>query len=67
MISPLYHLAGASPLPLDVGYLFDGIQHFPVDGSSVLIYNFGVLTGENGASLIAQLVKNPPAMQETLV
>ena len=26
---PSYHLAGASPLPLDVGYLFlGGIQHF---------------------------------------
>ena len=44
-----------------------GIQHSPIKGCSVASCNFGVLVGENGASLVAQFVKNPPAMQETLV
>ena len=43
---PSYYLAGASPLPLDVGYLF-------LLGSNILLgcsapsCNFGVLPGEN--------------------
>ena len=42
---PFYHLAEASPLPLDVGYLFfSGIQHSLVDGCSAVSFNFGVLT-----------------------
>ena len=44
---PSYHLAWASPLPLDMGYLFGGIQHSPVDGCSATSCNFGVLTGED--------------------
>ena len=41
-------LAGASPLPLDMGYLFFvvGIQHSPVDGCSAVSCSFGVLAGE---------------------
>ena len=31
---PSYHLAVASPFPLDVGYDFGGIQHSPVDSCS---------------------------------
>ena len=53
-ILPPYCPAGASPLPLDVGYIFwwdptlsCGIQHSPVDGCSAVSCNFGVLTGEN--------------------
>ena len=39
-----YHLAGASPLPLDTGYLFFGrIQHSPLDGCSAVSSNFEVL------------------------
>jgi len=47
-ILPSYHLSGASPLPLDVGYLFFGeIQHSPVDDCSAANCNFGVPTGED--------------------
>ena len=47
-ISPPYHLAGASHLPLDIACLFFvcGIQHFPVNGCSAASCNFGVLPGE---------------------
>ena len=46
---PSYCLAGASPLPLDVVYLFffGGIQHSPVNGCSAASCNFGVLTGKD--------------------
>ena len=45
---PSYHLTGASPFSLDVGYLvFAGIQHSPVNGCSAVSYNFGVLIGED--------------------
>ena len=45
---PSYHLVGASPLLLDVEYLFfGGIQHSPVDGCSVSSCNFEVLSEEN--------------------
>ena len=38
----------ASPLPLDVGYLFVcEIQHSPVNGCSAVSCSFGVLTGED--------------------
>ena len=37
----------ASPLPLDVEYIFAVIQHFLVDVCSALSCNFGVLTGED--------------------
>ena len=48
-ISPPYHLAGASHLPLDIACLFFvcGIQHFPVNGCSAVNCSFGVLTGED--------------------
>ena len=44
-----YHLAGASPLPFDMAYLFffGGIQHFPKDGNYAVTYNFGVLATED--------------------
>ena len=36
----------ASPLSLDVGYLFfGGFQCFPVDGCSIASCNFGALAG----------------------
>ena len=39
---------GASPLSLDVEYLFfGGIQHSPVDGCPAASCNFGVLAGED--------------------
>ena len=42
------NLVGASPLPLDVGYLFfGGIQHSLVHGCSTESCNFGVLSGED--------------------
>ena len=44
MILPPCHLARASPLPLDVGYLFfSGIRHSPVDSCSAASCIFGVL------------------------
>ena len=45
---PSYHLVGASPLPLDMGYFFffSGTQHF-VNGCSAVSCNFGVLNGED--------------------
>ena len=42
-----YQLAGVSPLPLDVGIFFGGIQHSPVDGSSAASCNFSVLARED--------------------
>ena len=47
-LCPFYHLVGASPLPLDMGYLF-------LVGSNILLsmvcsassFNFGVLIGED--------------------
>ena len=42
-----YHLAGASPLPLDVGYLFWWDPTFSINGCSAASCNFGVLTGED--------------------
>ena len=45
---PFYHLAGVSPLPLHVGYLFfGGIQHSLVNGHPVATCSFGVLAGED--------------------
>ena len=35
-ISPSYHLAVASPFPLDMGYDFGGIRHSSVDGCSAM-------------------------------
>ena len=47
-VCPSYCLFGASPLPLDMGYLFfGGIQHSPVNGCSASSGNFGVLTEED--------------------
>ena len=42
-ILPFLPFAGASPLPLDVGIFFGGIQHSPVDRCSAASCNFGVL------------------------
>ena len=48
VILPLLHLIAASPLPLEVGYLFFcGVQHSPVDDCSAGSCNFGVLAGED--------------------
>ena len=44
-ISPLLHLAGASPLPLDVGYLF--LVGSNIFQSTVVQQRVGVLTGED--------------------
>ena len=47
---PSYLLSGASPFPLDVGYLiFGGIQLSPVKSCSAASCNFGVLAGELSA------------------
>ena len=59
---PSYHLAGASPLPLDMGYIFfGGIQHSPVDGRSVVSSNFGVLSGEDVHMYFYSTILNVPA------
>ena len=54
---------GASPFPLDMGYLFfGGIQHSPADGCSAASCNFGVLAGEDGhtsfSSTVLELMNN---------
>ena len=50
---PSYHLTGASPFSLDVGYLvFAGIQHSPVNGCSAVSCNFGVHSQIYGFSSI---------------
>ena len=60
---PSYHLAGASPLPLDVGVpLFGGLQHSPIDDCSAASCNFGVPTGEDKctsfySAILAQITK----------
>ena len=47
-LRPSYSLAGASPLPLDMGYVFfGGIKHSPVDDCSAASCNFGVLAKED--------------------
>ena len=44
-LCPFYHLAVASSLPLDVGYLFfGGFQHHSVIDCSTASWNFGVLS-----------------------
>ena len=45
--SPSNHLVKASPLPLNLGYLFLGIQHSPVGGCSAESCDFRVLAGED--------------------
>ena len=49
VILPPYHLAGASPLPLDVGLCVCVcvMQYSPVDDCSAASCNFGVLAEEN--------------------
>ena len=53
----LNHLAGASPLPLGMGYLFlGGIRHSPVDDCSAGSCNFGVLTEDECTSFCISIV-----------
>ena len=47
VIFPSYNLVGASPLPLDIEYLFGVIQHSAVDAFSAVNCNFGVLAEED--------------------
>ena len=43
VIAPLLPYPEASSLSLDMGYLFDGFQHPPVDGCSTASCDFGAL------------------------
>ena len=43
VIVPLLPYPAASSLSLDMGYLFDGFQHPPVDGCSTASCDFGAL------------------------
>ena len=46
-LCPSYHLVGASPLPLVVGYIFlVGSNILLINGCSVVSCNFGVLAAE---------------------
>ena len=45
------HLAGASPLPLDMGYLFWWDPTFSINGCSAVSCNFEVLIGEDECTL----------------
>ena len=47
VISPLLLSCWGFSFALDMGYLFGGIQHSPVDDCSVASCSFGVLTGED--------------------
>ena len=44
-LCPSYHLVVASSLFLEVGCLFCGLQYIPVDGCSMVSYDFGALMG----------------------
>ena len=44
---PFLRLAGDSPLPLDVGISFGGIQHSSVSDSSAASCNFGIPAKED--------------------
>ena len=44
---PSYHLAGGSPLPLDMGIFFGTMQHSPDYDCSAVSCNFGVLARED--------------------
>ena len=56
---PSYSLAGASPLPLDVGYLFfGGIQCFPVDDCSTASCNFGDFAGDEHVSFHSAILSD---------
>ena len=76
--TPPHHLARASPLPLDVRYLFfGGIQHSPVHGCSATNFSFGVLAGEDErmsfySTILGKLLKDwtavsqmPPFLEKT--
>ena len=45
--TPPTFLGGASPLHLDWGIFYGGIQHSPVNGCSAVSCDFGVITGED--------------------
>ena len=62
---PSYLLAGASPFPLDVGYLiFGGIQVSPLNSYSAASCNFGVLAGEaEHMSFYSTIIGNVTAFQ----
>ena len=66
---PSYSLAVASPLSLDMGYIFfGGIQHFPADGCSAACCNFGVLTGEDEhTSFYSTIFKAPRILNGILL
>ena len=47
-LHPSYHLVAASPLPLDIGYIFlGGFWHSSIHDCSTASCNFGVFTGED--------------------
>ena len=57
LISPLLPSSWASPLSLDMGYLFfGGIQHYPVNSCSAASCNFGALTEEEPMSFYKLMV-----------
>ena len=58
---PSYQLVGAFPLPLDMGYLFGGIKHSPVNGCSAVSCKFGVLS-EDGRMCFYSAILVPPSL-----
>ena len=58
MILPPYHLAGASPLPLDMGYLFlMGSNILQFNGCSAASCSFGVLTEDEHTFLYSTIIQ----------
>ena len=62
LFHPSDHLFEASPLPLDMGYLFGGIKHSPVNGFSAVSCNFGVLPGEDESMCFYSAILVPPSL-----
>ena len=57
-LSPSYHLAMASCLSLDMGYLFGRFQHYPVYGCSIAGCDFGALAGGGDCSCLYSIILN---------
>ena len=55
-------LAGASPLPLDVGFPFGGTRHLPADSCPAARGNCGVLAGEGERTASASCLRTRAGM-----
>ena len=60
LLCPSYHLTAASPLSLDVGYLFGEFQCLPVDDCSAVSCDSGALARGNEHTSFYSAILNQP-------